>query len=270
MSETNIELTPEQIEQRREKSRAKRAKQRAKKEAPQTQEQQSPAAKQNTQKKPQDQRVRLTDEEYIKQQLEFKSKKIEMNPKDSVVSIAESSEAKTLAYNVNEVNAIAEYVRNNMGSKVSLDVGVMLIKTFQEGVTKTIDEYIKLANSHGIGSRRALALYREAQAKEKNRAVAQELFKNKTIENETPEETKEREIQEKALEKATQEFEKAKEAVTRALDAMKKADELKLEALSIFNDGFEKRGAAQKERKQIEAEKAKIEKEKAKETDAAA
>lgn len=243
MAEAKKELTPEQIEQMREKKRQKRARQKANKaqNAPQPQEKTMSA---NNQK------VRLTDEEYAKQQLEFKSKKIEMNPKDAIVSIAEASEAKTLAYSVNEVNAIAEYVRNNMGAKVPLDTGVMLIKIFQESVAKPIEEYIKLANSHGIGSRRGLALYRETQTKEKNKAAAQELFRNKTIENEIPEETKEREAHEKTLEKAVLELEKAKEA-------LRKAEELKAEAQNVLNEGFAKRSSNQKERKRVEAEKAK-------------
>ncbi|MBW6487476.1 hypothetical protein [Sulfurimonas sp.] len=261
MAEENTEttLTLEQTEQRREKNRVKRARQRARKLQETLHDKplkENPEPVKAPQKKPQERRARLSNEEYAKQQLEFKSKRIEMNPKDAVVSIAEATEAKTLAYNVSEVNTIAEYVRSNLGSRVPMDLGILLINTFQEGVAKTIEDYIKLANSQGIGSRRALALYKEVQTKEKNRAVAQELFREKTIESETPEETKEREAQEKALEKATAELAKATAELAKAKEALVKAEELEAEAEKVLDAGFEKRHADQKEREKAEAAKA--------------
>lgn len=259
MEEVKKELTPEQIQAKRERNRAKNerkklAKAQAKNdESPQpknTQPQNKNTQPQLANNANQNKREVLTDEEYNKRQVEFKSKKIQENPKSAVVSIAEASEARTLAYSIRDINMIAEFVRNNMGSeRVPMEVGTHLISHFRDNVEKSLQEYVDLANSYGIGGKRSLFEYRQEQKKIKNRELAEENFRNKVIENENASETKEREQQEKALEKAQAEIDKLKESLEKAVLT-------KIEASEALSQGYQNRHAAQKERRLESAKKA--------------
>lgn len=258
MAEIKKELTPEQIEKRRAKNRARSEK----KKLARQEEQKNNAPAQNkptkqtkqTNQRPQ----RQSEEEYLEGLISSKSERIQRDPRNSIVSTAEAYESRTLAFAVREVNTIADYVRNNFGTeRVSTDVGIELIDFFSENIKKNIDDYISLACSNGIGSRRTLSEYRDEQRKQKNREIAEENFRNKTIQNETPDETKEREQHEKAVEKAQSEIDKANEAMQKAKEALEKAEQCKAESLEILSDGYSKRHEAQKERKQAEAQKAK-------------
>ena len=250
MAETTIdlsklsdeELTPKQLKQRI-KNREKKARLRANKQN--TENNASSSSKKSKPLKKEE--VKLTDAEYTQQVIDDKTHRIERNPKAAVVSIAETTEARTLAFKVNEINMITDFTRSNMGTKrVSFQEGQQLLELFEVDVSQNIDKFIELASSFGIGSKRTLSEYKKVKAKEKKKLERIEAFKTESIANETPEETKEREAQVKAVEKTEADLEKAKEALRVAEEKLHNAKELE-------NDGFTKRAEAQKVRK-LEAE----------------
>ncbi|MFA6195329.1 MAG: hypothetical protein WC656_01640 [Sulfurimonas sp.] len=195
--------------------------------------------------------VRLTDEEYTQNILDKKSAKVEKNPKGSVVSTAETSESRALAFKVDEVNMITDFTRSNMGTdRLSFDDGAVLIKMFKHNVTDNLAKFIEQAYSFGIGSKWALREYKEAQRvlKANEDRIAKE--REKSISSETTAETKEREAQEQAVKKALLELEKAEEALA-------KAQEAKMKAIAEQDSGYEQRIIAQNERQINERAEAK-------------
>ena len=243
---SDAELTPEELA-RREKNRARKQK---------IKEQKANQQQATTDKpKPQNTKVRLTDEEYTQQQLEKKSTQLGKNPKGSVVSIAETTESRSIAFKINEINMITDNVRSSMGTdKISFEDGAKILKFFKHNISDKIDGFMELAYSYGIGSKWSLVEYDEKTKKEKARAKEILQQREKFMAIETPIEAKEREAQEKVLEKATVELEKLKES-------LHKAEEALLKAQTEHEEGFKTRIAQQRERAKLAAEATQVPKE---------
>lgn len=245
------ELTAEQLKKRN-KKREQRERQRAAK-ADQSNPSttftttQEPAAKPaSVSKMPE----RLTNEEYTQQQIDKKSSKIERNPKGSVVSTAETSESRSVAFKVDEINTITEFTRAHMGTeKVSFESGAELLKFFKHNISNNIDKFITLAYSHDIGSRWALAEYKETLRKEKIKHAQVADQRAFSISNEIAAETKEREIQEKAVEKSASELERAQDVLNKAQEALLKAQETHVKTIAEQDTAYAARILVQKERK---------------------
>jgi len=187
MAETTIdlsklsdeELTPKQLKQRI-KNREKKARLRANKQN--TENNASSSSKKSKPLKKEE--VKLTDAEYTQQVIDDKTHRIERNPKAAVVSIAETTEARTLAFKVNEINMITDFTRSNMGTKrVSFQEGQQLLELFEVDVSQNIDKFIELASSFGIGSKRTLSEYKKVKAKEALRVAEEKLHNAKELEN---------------------------------------------------------------------------------------
>jgi len=172
-------------------------------------------------------------EERIKEARERKILKVEEN-KDAIVTIAETNDAKNLAFKVQEISIITSFIRSNFGFSISFEKAQYLLKKYQESLNE-INSFIDEAHAEGIGSSRALKDYKKSLAKkiaaekaEKNRAkkLAKKLAMSR--EQETPEETKERETIEKQILKAEEIFDKAQEALLKAEENFNEAmEELK-------------------------------------------
>jgi len=148
------ELTPEQLK-KRERNRANRAKRKAK-----TQSENGSLATEQPPVKKQE-RKKLSYEEREEQMKLKKSAKVERNVRDSVVILAETSEARALAYKVDEINRITDYTRSFMGTdKISFKVGQKLLEMFNGTIIGTLDEFMELAAQNNIGSPWSLDEYK--------------------------------------------------------------------------------------------------------------
>lgn len=271
MSERNIatladkDLTPEELA-KRVKNRDKRAAQKKKK-SESIKDDKKPQVKNQLNKKTPQIRERLTREEQDAKQLQIKEDRLANNTKDSVVVIAATTEAKAIAYKVGDVNTIIEYTRNNMGTqKVSFDQGQEVISQFNENVLGSLDKFINIAASYGIGSRRTLDEYKKAQNKINSDKQKETKFIQRCKDAEIDTETKLRELDEKSVLKATAELDKALEAVTKAEKGL-------LDAKATQARNFEEKVSAQDERfllkKEVEKKQREVDKEKKKEEKAA-
>ena len=183
------ELTPEQLK-KREKNRKKRAARAARK---------AEAAKQaangnNTDsKKPVQTNFRKTREEIEAERFNRKTSKLEKNAEDAVVVVAESRESRSIAFPLDEINIITSTIRRNMGSeRISFETGIDLLTKFQERVQSNVELFIDLAHSKKIGSKYGIRNYEEEEAKRSRRMLH-------SMQNETPDEAKEREALDKVL-----------------------------------------------------------------------
>lgn len=146
---------------------------------------------------------------------------------NSVVVLADSSEAKSLAYKVDSINMITENVRANMGSQyVSFADGQELLEMFNNIVVQGIDEFISLAASKGIGGYRDINSYKDQQKKLKNKVAKTEETLKKYIDNENADESKERKKRDKEIENLSKKMIEAQETLSNATLAY---DELVIE-----------------------------------------
>lgn len=242
------ELTPEQLK-KREKNRRRKAAKKAKA------QQETKIVQQPKNEKPAPENRKQTREERMAERYNRKASKLENYAEDAVVVVAESMESRAIAFPLDEINRITENIRNNMGSdRISFETGIDLLTKFRERVMDNITSFIELAHDNEIGSK--YLIDRDADEKKK-RAKRIE----RSMKFETPEEAKEREALDKALEKA-------KETVEKQYEMLQKVKETYKKALEDVDTATEKRIEAgeQRAREAKEAEKAKKEAEKAAET----
>jgi len=254
---TDEQLTPEQLK-KRVKRRNQKAKKRAKdassnsKKVNSTKKQQASASQeQKTVAEP-----RLSDEEFQAQKIEEKTSRIKQNPRASVVTLAESVEAKSVAFKINEINMISAFTRDNMGTdRLSFENGAILIELFQNKVISSIENYIHTAASFGVGGRRTLEEYKKEQKTLQNNEVTAQKKLDRiqrtnelSITREIPAETKQRESEDKTLEKANLDLEKALEALEKAQVKVDEAKQASESAKETVDNGFKERIDAQKQR----------------------
>jgi len=265
------ELTPEQLK-KREKNRRKNAARKARKakDAQQVKENNTNSVKQATPdaEKPAEKDYRQIREERKAERFNRKSSKLENNADDAVVVVAESIESRAIAFPLDEINRITENIRRNMGSeRISFETGIDLLSKFQQRVQSNLELFIELAHANNIGSKYAIRQYDEEKAKKDKRMT-------RSMQSETPEEAKEREVLDKALEKATDAVEKQYEALEKAKETYKKAlEDVDLAARKRIEAGEQRAREAkeaEREAKKAEREALKAKKdaeaEKAKET----
>jgi colicin import membrane protein len=249
------ELTPEQKEARAKKRKAQKQRQRERKAA---------EAKAKQVVKPAEKPVpvkKSREEIYAERQVEREKRaeiqetrkidKVKSDGRDTVVVFADTNEAKNIAYKVDEINIISSYARNFMGTNfLSFEKGASIIKGFNESVMSSMDEFLDLAHSLDIGSRRGLAEYKEEARNKKGAEKALAAKMNTSLELENAVEKKEREADEAKLLKA-------QDASNKAQEVLAKAQEDLSEAQASAEENFEKRYSIQMERKAEEEAKAK-------------
>jgi hypothetical protein len=245
------ELTAEQLKKRN-KNREQKERQRAAKTGqsnPSTSftTTQEPAAKPASVRKMPE---RLTDEEYTQQQIDRKSSRIARNPKGSVVSTAETSESRSLAFKIDEINIITEHTRANIGTeRVSYADGEKILKFFKHNISDNVDRFLNLAYSFDIGSKRARIEYKETERKARARDAQIAAQRGTSIVDEIASETKERETHEKAVEKSASELERAQDVLNKAQEALLKAQETHVKTIAEQDTAYAARILVQKERK---------------------
>ena len=250
------ELTPEQIANKREKNRRRNERKKEQNKEP-------VVAVENSVVSTGDSRPpRLSQEEYTQGLIDKKSQKIKDNPKSAVVSTADSEESKLIAYKINEINQITDFVRSRMGGDIiSFADGIELLMEFKDGVLQNLENFIKHAHSKGVGSKYAIIEYKEIIRKENARKrIFQERIE-KSMLAETDTEKKEREATEKEIAKANTDLNKAQETINKA-QASKEEALATLESLRAREmEELNARAAAQKVRRQEEQAAAKEAKE---------
>lgn len=209
------ELSQDQLK-KREKNRANRAKKKAKDKSKIDLATEQPAQEKKVDRRP-------SYEEREKQQLDKKTAKIERNAKGSVVIIAETAEARSLAFKVDEINRITDFTRSFMGTdRVTFSVGQELIEMFNHKILGNIDEFMALAAKNNIGSRWTLDEYNKEQKYINNKIKKVAEKRDRFISNENSAEKKAREISEKLLDKAKSDVELAQENFIKSLEALEK------------------------------------------------
>ena len=167
---------------------------------------------------------------------------LEDDPQNNLVVRIETTASRDLAYQVNEINTIDKYVRQNIGTdRLDMIKGGQLINMFNESVMGSLDVFIEMAHAAGIGSRYGLKDFKEAAkaaAKEAGRLKANIA---KSIENDNTAEKKAREAEAKKLTTASDNYEKALKALEEAQTAM-------TDAQAEVDAGFKERISAQRDR----------------------